>query len=168
MGAFIGSASAAAGIGAGGVSYQCNYRNLVDSQVAVKDRVPLQIDGKHPQGQFNTFAYPLWNPETSRITPGNLFQVFDARILLTAKPTVGGSILTVQIDRSPDGVATKALVYTKDFTLSKLEENPLSDSFNFYISQSFLNNGGKLWVSCTDPAAITNVSLWLFLKGGRP
>lgn len=146
----------------------CNYRNLVDDQTAVSDRVPLKIDGKRTQGQFNTFAYDLWNPEVSRITPGSLNQVFDGRIIVEATPSVGGSLLTLEIDRSTDDATTPALIYSKQITLSRLEKTTITEPFTFFVSQTFLTNGGKIWIGCTDPVAIANASLYLFLKGGMP
>lgn len=146
----------------------CNYRNLEDTQTAVSDRAPLKIDGQRTQGMFNTFDYPIWNPETSRITPGNVTQVFDGRIIFEATPSVGNSLLTLEIDRSADGSSTTALVFSKQIALLRLEKTTITEPFSFYTSQSFLNNGGKIWITCTDPVAITNASVYLFLKGGHP
>ena len=168
MGAFIGSATPAAGIGTSGAVYHCNYRNLNDTHTAVSDRTPLKIDAKRTQGQFNFFSYDLWDRETSRITPNNTTQVFDGRIIIEATPTVGGSLLTLEIDRALDGATATALVYSKQIVLSRLEKTTITEPFTFFVSQSFLNNGGKIWVSCTDSVAIANASLYLFLKGGRP
>lgn len=145
----------------------CNYRNLVDDQTSVSDRVPLKIDGKRTQGQYNTFGYELWNPETSRITPNNTSQVFDGRIIVEVTPTVSGSLLTLEIDRALDGAANTALVYSEQIPLFRLEKTTFTRLFTFFVSQSFLDNGGKFWVSCTDPVAITNASLYLILKGGH-
>jgi hypothetical protein len=168
MGAFIGSAASASGIGASSVVYHCNYRNLVDSQTAVRDRTPLQIDGQRTQGQFNTFGYPLWDSSTSRIIAGNTSQVFDGRLILELTSTVGGALFTIEIDRALDGATATALVYSKQVLLHRLEKTTITEEFTFFVSQSFLSNGGKIWVSSTDPVAIANASLYLFLKGGRP
>src|SRR6476469_5319891 len=140
MGASIGAATSVAGLanGVGGTVYHCNYRNLVDSQTAVSDRTPLKIDAQRTQGQFNFFAYDLWNPATSRITADNTSQVFDGRIILEATPTVGGSLLTVEIDRALDNAIATALVYSKQIPLPRLEKTTITEPLTFFVSQSFI------------------------------
>lgn len=140
-----------------------NFRNLNDQPV-VSDRVPLKVDNLRTQGSFNNLYPQLWNPETSRIHAANLNQKFTGRIIVEATPTVAGSILSFDIDIG-SGV-TPVLIYKEDIPLFRLERSVITKIFVFYISQTFLNNGGQVNVSCDHPVALTNTSLYLKLTGG--
>lgn len=163
------SSSGGSGNGGGNATYigrDANFRNLNDTQSAVSSRVPLKIDGLKTQGAFNNLFSGLWNPETSRLHPSNTSQKFDCRIILEATPTVAGAVLTLDLDVSAEGAATPALIYSDSVELFKLEKSSITRVFPVYVSSTFLANGGKISVTCTDPVAISNASLYVRLVGG--
>lgn len=153
------------------VPYQgsdANFRNLNDTQTAVKDRVPLKIDNLKTQGAFNNLSPTLWDASNSRIKASNLEQKFSCRLILEVTPTVSNSVLTLDVDISAPNATNPVLIYSDSIPLFKLDKTTYTRFFPFYISQTFMNNGALICVSATDPVAITNASLYLKLTGGTP
>lgn len=127
--------------------YATLFHSQVISQFNINNETPFICDASGI-ATYSEFPWQLWNPQTSRIQPGNLNEKYNLRIrfiLSSQLPTVCTVKLYV-----PE---SDTLIYQKDFQPLKLTDAVFSEEFSFYSGHNFLQYGALLTIAATSPIA---------------
>lgn len=132
-----------------------NIRNLNNTQNNIVGKTQLIIDGLQPIGSFSTLEHDIW--VNNKITPSVEGEIYLARVSATIISHILGGIVGLSLDIGTD---SEIIIYKEDFQIHK---NPETKTWTilFYASSTFVQNGGKLYITNTNAISLSNISLYI-------